>query len=506
MMNKTVDFNSVLIGANLLVMGLLFYALAHAEPNRYVNQASILLGIVLCAQTHIALWLERRQRDPFVILFTFTMIFYFSLRVFTLTIYDFSDVFERYPYDTGDSNYALIFILIANLFLYFGLYVVKIKGNQAVDAAGWKASSSTRIVLLMVAAIFFAYFSGASGTDSEAESSRLLSVLGIFLTPNIIVLMALSYFFLFRRTLTRKFALTLASLIASEMIVHTLIGSRSAIVVIVQNCIFVWLAMAGCIRIRRKYLLVSVALLPVFILLLVASFAVSTYNRATQIVGGSFDVQKAFQSGLEAASGVSVASTLDVILPPLLSRAGYFDYSAEVIAHRAQYRSALNLSSYGKSIVDNILTPGFDVYDQPKISNALHFIYGERGEPSKEQSSEDYQSDQFGVYGEFYGLFGYACLPLLFAGAYLVKRVYVRLRSSNPFILLMKRVVVLYVFDRLVNSYGIDWIIGETIPLVAAIFLYTFFFSVRRSGRADVGERLPDVGGEPLPRFPTASR
>jgi hypothetical protein len=136
----------------------------------------------------------------------------------------------------------------------------------------------------------------------------------------------------------------------------------------------------------------------------------------------------------------------------------------------------------------------------------LHFIYGERGEPSKEQSSEDYQSDQFGVYGEFYGLFGYACLPLLFAGAYLVKRVYVRLRSSNPFILLMKRVVVLYVFDRLVNSYGIDWIIGETIPLVAAIFLYTFFFSVRRSGRADVGERLPDVGGEPLPRFPTASR
>jgi hypothetical protein len=165
----------------------------------------------------------------------------------------------------------------------------------------------------------------------------------------------------------------------------------------------------------------------------------------------------------------------------VLSRAGFFDYTAEVIAHREQYRSAINLSSYGKSIVDNILTPGFDVYDQPKISNALHFIYGQTGEPSKQRSSEDYQSDQLGVYAEFYDLFGFACLPVLFAGAYLLKRSYARLRNVNPFRLTMKRIVVLFVFERVIDSYGVDWTMVETIALVTAIFIYTQLFAVRRS-------------------------
>src|SRR3984885_276322 len=334
MMNKTVDFNSLLIGANLLVMGLLFYALAHAEPNRYVNQASIMLGIVLCAQTHIALWLERQQRDPFVILLAFTMIFYYALRIFTLTLYDYSDVFDRFPYDATDSNFALVVILSANVALYFGLYLVKIKGNQAVDAKAWEAASSTRIAMLLVAAIFFAYFSGAAAIDPESVSSRLISISGMFLAPNIIVLMSLSYFFLFRRTLSRAFAVTIATLIALEMIVHTLVGSRSAIAGIVQDGILVGLAMAGSIRVRRKVLLVAVGLLPLLVGLLVGSFVVSTYNRAVRVVGASFDVRKAFETAMVSAGDLSVASSLDLILPPVLSRAGFFDYAAEVIAHR----------------------------------------------------------------------------------------------------------------------------------------------------------------------------
>ncbi|HSY29711.1 MAG TPA: hypothetical protein VK832_19525, partial [Burkholderiaceae bacterium] len=330
-MNKTVDFNSLLIGANLLVMVLLFYALAHGEPNRYVDQTSILLGIGLCAQTHIALWLERRQRDPFVILLAFTTIFYYSLRIFTLTVYDYSDVFGRFPYDASDSNFALVVILSANVALYFGLYLVKI-GTEEVNARDWQAASSTKIALLLVAAIFFAYFSSAAAIDPEAASSRLISVFGIFLAPNIIILMSLSYFFLFRKTLSRPFAVTIATLIALEMIVHTLSGSRSAIVVIVQDGMFIGLAMAGCIRFRRKYLLVAVALLPLLAGLLVGSFVVSTYNRAVRVVGAPFDVGKAVESAMVSAADLSVASSLDLILPPVLGRAGFFDFAAEVIA------------------------------------------------------------------------------------------------------------------------------------------------------------------------------
>jgi hypothetical protein len=230
---------------------------------------------------------------------------------------------------------------------------------------------------------------------------------------------------------------------------------------------------------------------------------ISTYNRAVRVVGAPLDVRKAFDTAMASAADLSIATSLDLILPPVLSRAGFFDYAAEVIAHREQYRSAINLSSYGKSIVDNILTPGFDVYDQPKISNALHFIYGAMGEPSKERSSEDYQSDQLGVYGEFYDLFGFACLPILCAGAYLLKRSYARLRSANPFGLMMKRVVVLFVFERMVDSYGIDWTMLETIALATAIFIYAQLFAIRRSRTSEVAFRTPPVGGEALKSLPT---
>lgn len=497
MRSKNVDFNSILIGANLLVLTLLLFALAHAEPNLYVDRVSLLLGILLCVQTHVALWIERRQRDPFVILLALTMIFYYSLRVFTLTLYDFSDVFDRYYYDANDSNFALMVILVSNLFIYFGLYLVKLKANQGVDATGWEAASSARIALLMVAAIVFAYSSRSSGTDADVESSRLLSILGLFLAPHLVVLMSLSYFFLLRRTLSRKFAVTMATLIAIEIIVHTLTGSRSAIVGIVQDAILVGLAVAGCIRFRRKFLLVSVVLLPAFVGLLVASFAISTYNRAVRVLGAPFDLRQAVGSAMESAADLSLASTLDFILPPIFSRVGYFDYAAEVIAHREQYRSAINLSSYGKSIVDNILTPGFDVYDQPKISNTLHFIYRDMGQPSKEQSSEDYQSDQLCVYGEFYDLFGFWCLPILFAGAYLLKRTYARLRGANPFALLMKRIVLLFVFERMLDSYGVDWTMIETIALTTAIFIYAQIFSIRRSRKTDVLPQSPPDGAAP---------
>jgi hypothetical protein len=138
-----------------------------------------------------------------------------------------------------------------------------------------------------------------------------------------------------------------------------------------------------------------------------------------------------------------------------------------------------NMAAYGRSIVDNLLTPGFDVYDQPKIGNALQFVYEDMGTPSKELISENYQSDQFDIHGELYALFGYASLPLFFLIAFGLKRIYVRVSSPSPFVLAMKRIVILSAFIKIVDSYGMDWTIIEMVPFVAAIFLYTLFFRSR---------------------------
>ncbi len=54
------------------------------------------------------------------------------------------------------------------------------------------------------------------------------------------------------------------------------------------------------------------------------------------------------------------------------------------------------------------------------------------------------------------------------------------LESENPFTLAMKRLIVLSVFVKIVDSYGMDWTIIETIPFVVAIYLYRYLFRSRR--------------------------
>ena len=472
---NSIDVNTVLMALNLLVAGLIVYGMPFAANNPYVDPETMQLGLLLALQTHVALFFERRRRDPFVILFVFTMIFYFSLRLFTLALYQYSVVFERYSYGPEDSNFALIFILVANLFLYAGFFSVKFQRNAAVDAGGWRARSAGRVSVLMLVSIIYAYVSAAYWTADDQP--RIASVLGIFISPPVIFLMALAYFVLFRKSLSRSARYSIAGLIAIELVAHTLSGSRSTITTLVQNIMLVMLAISSCIKIKRGWFIVGSLLAPVVLVLLVGAFMLSTFNRAHKDPeGGSLGIGQALQLAGEARKELGAETELDLILPPILDRAGFFDYSAEIIAHRDQYKEIFNLTEYGKSIVDNLLTPGFDIYDQPKLGNALEFVYEDLGAPSKELAVESYQSDQFGIHGELYAVFGYSSLPLFFLLAFFLKRIYVRLTSPNPFILAMKRIVVLAAFVKIVNSFGMDWTLIEMVPFVAAIFLYTFFF------------------------------
>jgi hypothetical protein len=417
-------------------------------------------------------------------LLAFDMIFYYAFRIFTLAVYPFSTVFERYQYDAGDSNYALIFIMISNFCIYAGLYAVRIGKAGKIEFPSWRAARPARVVVLLAATFILASFSGNLWTPETMP--RALTVLVVFLSPPIVVSMALAYCMLFRKTLSRKFVLSIGALIGLEMAAHTLWGSRSAIIAFAQMFIIVTLAVKGSIKFGRKYVLLGVALLPVFVAFLVVIFTISTYNRVARDQASlSLDLGQALASARESAADLLTGPNLELLLPPIADRVGYFDFSAEIIAHHDKYASVISLPSYGKSIVDNILTPGFDVFDWPKISNALMFVYRDWGEPSKQQVSDFYQSDQMGIYGEFYALFGgYASLPLFLITALLFKRLYVGVHSEKPFIFAMQRVMILLTFVRLLDSYGMDWIIGEIAPFAAATILYSAVFAGRSTPRA----------------------
>jgi len=488
MRTRWIDFNSVLRLANLVVVGLLVSAFSATPGNPYMDEETLALGILLCLQTEIALRLERRRRDPFVVLLAFETIFYYAFRIYTLAELQFSDVFDRYPYTPADSNFALLFIIVANLFLYGGLYAVSLKGEQRIDASQWRATTPGSVVVLLLVTVVFAYFGGTYWTADTIP--RGLNFLILFLSPSITVLMALPYYLLFRRSLQRSIAVSIGALIVADIVAHTLWGSRSALVAFMQVCLFVVLALTGYFRLKRSTIIIGVALLPVGVALLVGMFAISTFNRTAKESANSFDVSRSIDTAVEAGRRLPVASSLDLVLAPVASRAGFFDYSAEVIAHHEQYAEVLSIGSLGKSIVDNILTPGFDVYDQPKLANALRFVYMDMGKPSKSLVEESYQSDQIGIYGEFYSLFGYASLPLFAFLAAFLKKLYRRVYSSNPFIFAMKRIIVLWFFVKSIESFGIDWTLLEVIPLVVAMYLYARFFAIKRV-RETHGEAPP---------------
>jgi hypothetical protein len=337
----------------------------------------------------------------------------------------------------------------------------------------------------MFAAIIFAYFSGVFWTEDNVP--RVFNALVIFLSQNIVLLMAMAYYFFFKKSLTRSAAVAMTVLIVVEIVAHTLAGSRGVIVGIIQNVLVATLAISGCVEFSRRTVLWAIAAMPLLVILLAGAFAISTYNRANRDSGASLDVGRAVELAGESTSDFSDNTALDILIPAIAARVGFFDYSAEIIAHRAEYSSVINFAAYGRSIVDNVLTPGFDVYDQPKISNAMQFVYLGLGPPSKQMVMESYQSDQLGIYGEFYALFAYFALPFMFLVAYSFKRIYVGLTGASPFNLVMKRVVVLFVFIRMIDSFGVDWTILETLPLVAAVYIYRSFFA-SRLGSAVVAE------------------
>jgi hypothetical protein len=491
---RMVDLNSLLKLANAVVAGLLVFAYLYREPNEYVDGTSVLLAILLCLQTHVALVLERHRRDPFVILLAFEMTFYYAFRVFTLTLSPFSLVFDRFGYGPGDSNFALTFILIANLFLYAGFHVVALRNDYSIDATKWRPTSPLSIICLMLAVIVLAYFSRSYWTEDNMP--RALTVLVVFFSPVTIVLMALAYCFVFRKSLSKATALAIFGLIVLEVVVHILWGSRSAIIAFVVNAMIVGLAVFGCIRLKRAQVILAGTLLPLAAIVLISAFAISTYVRATrEDVNATLDIGPAVDAARESGADLLINPALETLLPLIAARAGYFDFAAEIIANQDQYGAVINTSSYGISIVDNILTPGMDVFDHPMTANALRFVYEYGGTPSKRAAAEAYHSDQLTLYGELYVLFGYACLPMLFFLAVALKRLLATTADDRPFALVLKRIVVLYLFVRLLESFGFDWIIGEMLPLVGSILIYRIVFASRRvsASRRISGPETPNV-------------
>ena len=78
--SKLVDLNSILKWLNGIFCFLFILSYFNNGPTIYVNSYTITLGILLSIQIGFFLFVEKRRRDPFIILLCFQMVVFFILR------------------------------------------------------------------------------------------------------------------------------------------------------------------------------------------------------------------------------------------------------------------------------------------------------------------------------------------------------------------------------------------------------------------------------------------
>ena len=476
----TIGINDILRLCNGVVACLILsgFFLENLADHPYMDWLTLVLGLVLCLQTHIALRLERRNPDPFVLVMAYLLTFFYALRIFTLLLSPVQDVFQRYAYGPADSNHALLYILIANTFIYAGFFQVNLRGAVEIETGDYQPRRPRIGVALLVISLLFGLLVQKQLPDAVAPFINL--IYNNFFTPNVILMVLAIYVIVFRNRLPSIYIKIVLGSAAILMVLQTLAFSRSGLLTLADNLLIVGLALLPTVRLSRRYVLVGFAVVP---FLLITAFTIYSISTTTRQMKGEAGETLAEKVELMQASREALADDprTDFFLGQVFSRAGYFDFSAELIASREHYSDVFTLSNYAKSLVDNVLTPGFDVYDQPRISNSLKYAYSNNLDAllKHRETQGSYHTDHLGLYGEMYNLFGYASFLVLYLMARLLKKVFRDGGSSNQRLVALNRVITISLFFQLMNSFGFDWIALNMIILFISMHVLSKLFWFR---------------------------
>jgi hypothetical protein len=475
-----IGINGILQICNLVVGCLIFFGFFKEElmGHKYIDWLTLTLGLALCVQTQIVLRLEKRNPDPFVIIMSYIIIFFYALRIFTLLIYPVQDVFARNLYGPSDSNYALCYILLINTCLYSGLYRLKLGGFNEIQTEGISPKRPRIGLALFVISLIF------SMVPADLNPPLWNIIYQNFLRPNTVLLVLAAYVLIFRHQLPARYISIVIGGLIILLIMQTLAFSRSGLLTMVEQMLIVTLAVAPSIRVSRKYILTSLLILPILVAFAVNIYSISTITRSDKGDKGRTFIEKVelMQESIEK-HGDSVDS--NIFIGHAFARMGYLDFTAEVISNNERYHDIFNAEKYLKSMFDNILSPGFDLFDQPLISHSLKYSYGTLGEASKKNEMNHAHTDQFGLYGELHNLFGYASPLIAYFVAYYVKLFFLRSGTINPHRSVLNRIIILFAFHQWMNSFGIDWIILNVVVTSVTFFCVSKIFIIRFKARSN---------------------
>lgn len=474
LIRNKISIFSLLKAFNLIVFILMIYVYIEYGNNQYINQGTIWINGLQCLLSHFVLNDAEKNNNHLLAVLAFVMVVHFEFRIVSLNYTEFSEIIKsRVKIDAHGINWILLYVLASYFLTWIGIRFSKTKIHEINDKHECLKNRAAKNILFLLYISFFLMLLSAIGVPGISHIVGILSV--YFLNMNFMLLFGIGFFLYRWKDVSRSEKIWFIAFLLIYIVVFTGIGRRSTIYGIAIMTFFSMLAFDK-IYLKRRYVLYGFVLLP----LMVWMFTFSTFTRQNR------------QQTLSVADAVALSRELSdqvdwndtrMILAPVFNRIAFFDFTVEMVQNYDHLKNYLTPGNYIKSVVDNLLTPGFDLFDMPKMSYVITKSYSIQGPPSSKRYNidENFQSDATSWYGEAYLLFGkYLAFPVILLVAVLTKNLYLRVSKKRSLTSMWKRTIILYLFYTLLYSYGLDWWL---IYLVAFIINYEIFKSITRANR-----------------------
>jgi len=475
MSNKTgYDLNSLIIIGNITVCALSIYLYSKIGGNRYVDISTVILLCIFGAGNLLILLYEKKKRDPFILLLLLITLGFYMGRVVTLLYDPWSRILAMFSFTSDDLNYSLIFIMLSNVSIVLGLSMAG--GNIPYIKKGIINSytaNTRKIIVIILFAVLISYCLQLLPNTF----SRFAGYIMLFVNLEVLLLFTFTYLAMNFSKISNTNRIVLLIWPTIFILTTTLSGSRSALLAMAFFIMFAIISLKGKIILNKKILLLSVTIIPVSLILYISA----TYLRDR-------DVQYlAITKRLTILKEADLIGSNDIrsLLRPIFERIGYLDYSAILIRNQERFSKIINFQYYFESIIDNALTPGFNVFDTIKISLAIPHVSRMESIPThREKRQMGYHSTMPTVYGEYYVLFyGYLALIFLFISSYIFKKIYLSIRSKDALLFYLYRALVFYVFFMWLTSFGMDSVIFDLSCIIISVGLLKSFYKIKMTKR-----------------------
>ncbi len=467
------DLNVLLRIVNVFVCGVCIYLYNICEDNTLVNIITLILVCIFAVENIGMLVYEKRKRNPFVIILVIVMTVFYMLRIATIlhmpasvSIFGFSFIPSVIAL-----NDTMIFILLSNAAMFAGFYFsekyCEIQKKKIGEADGFPQIKNAVIIIALAVLICFC------DVLSFSPLGRLNGFIQTFLNRNTIMLFTFTMLSYHYDGISPRNRILFAAAIIAMVILTTLSGSRSGILTVSVAMLMGILAVKKRIVFNKKIVFAGLLIVPLSIVL----FTAATLKQNLGIKD-KLSTQYLFE---DSGSNSFNFELVNRYLPQLYYRLGFLDYSTELIANRQKFAQIINGQYYAESIVDNVLTPGFDVFGTQRTSNSMRFIRNEEPIPGREQIEKFYHTDQMGIYGDYYVFFnGYPALIVFLFSGFLFQFVFNTLKSENALKTCIYRAVLINIFYIWLNSFGMDWFIFDLIVAIITTFLFARYYVSNR--------------------------